>query len=302
MKTKSYYIFTDCDLDGAGSYMMFGWLVGMTNIPYTVCRVNDLEKKIKGWLTRNSLEDYDEVLFFDLDVGTDGIRDLIDHPNVTVVDHHTTNIESPTKYIKAKMVVEEATSTCKLLYDRVPGKENLTKPQKLFMLLVDDYDSYELKSDLSVKLNDVFWSYQGDRVQKLLRDYPTGFTGFNKFHENVLFLKEKDIHTIKQTSDVYVGEIDTGKSVYRVASVVCNKYINEVADYVAELTGADASIVVNPGSSKVSFRKRNKESDISMVKLASILTDESGGHEGAAGGMLCDKFLRFTKRLALFTR
>ena len=34
-----------------------------------------------------------------------------------------------------------------------------------------------------------------------------------------------------------------------------------------------------------------------MAKLANIITDESGGHDAAAGGLICDKFLEFTKQL-----
>jgi oligoribonuclease NrnB/cAMP/cGMP phosphodiesterase (DHH superfamily) len=304
MASKDYYIFTDCDLDGAGSYIVFGWLSGMTDIPYMVCRVNDLEKKLKGWLKTHKFSDYKKVYFFDLDVSTEGIKKLIDHDNVIVIDHHESNIESDVVFNKANMIVEDTTSTCKLIYknfkDNKLSKE-LTKEQKLFIYMVDDYDSYTLKLEESKKLNDVFWSYQGNRVEKLERDFSTGFTGFNRFHENTLIIKEKDLAKMKLECEMFTGEIKTKKATYKVGSIIGNKYINELADYVSETTGSDVALVVNPSSGKVSFRKRNDEVELSMVKLADMVTDDSGGHDAAAGGMICDKFLEFTKRLSPFT-
>ena len=169
MEPEDYYIFTDCDLDGAGSYMTFSWVTGMTGVPYMVCRVNDLEKKLKGWLKTHKFSDYKKVYFFDLDVSTEGIKKIIDHKNVVVIDHHESNIESEVVFNNATLIVEDTTSTCKLIYknfkDNKLAKE-LTKEQKLFIYLVDDYDSYTLKLEESKKLNDVFWSYQGNRVEK----------------------------------------------------------------------------------------------------------------------------------------
>lgn len=298
MSHRDYYIFTDCDLDGAGSYTVFSWLTGISDIPYMVCRVNDLEKKIKGWLETHTFEQYKKVYFFDLDVSKDSIRDLIDKPNVVVIDHHESNIESDVKFSHASMVVEDTTSTCKLIYQKFKSKgKELTKEQKLFVFMVDDYDSYNLKLPASKQLNDIFWCYQGDRLQKLNRDFPTGFTGFNRFHENTLIIKEKDLSKIKAEAQIFTGEIKTSKNVYTVASIMGNKYINELADYVVERTGSDVALVVNTSSGKVSFRKRSDDVDISMAKLADIITDESGGHDAAAGGLICDKFLEFTKQL-----
>jgi len=299
MTDKGYFVFTDCDLDGAGSYIVFNWLAKQADIPYMVCRVNDLEKKLVGWLKHNKFEDYSRVYFFDLDVSTDAIRDLIDKPNVVVVDHHESNIESDVKFEHAHLVVEDTTSTCKLLYKTFKDKApELTKEQKLFIYLVDDYDSYTLRLPQSKQLNDIFWSYQGNRVEKLQRDFPAGFTGFNKFHENTLIIKEKDIAKIKSESEMFVGEITTKKNTYKVGSIIGTKYINELADYVSETTNSDVALVVNTSSGKVSFRKRNDEVDLSMVKLASMVTEESGGHDAAAGGLICDKFMEFTKRLS----
>ena len=295
------FIFTDCDLDGAGSYMTYKWLHGNVDIPYCVTRVNDLYSQVKAFSDRGNFDKYDRVLFFDFDVSSPELHELLDRENVTIIDHHESNIDDTTvSYSKATSIIEPAGSTCKLVYKNFNGNETLTNEQKLFVYLVNDYDSYELKRVESKQLNDVFWSYKGDRLSKLARDFPLGFAGFNTYHNNMLIIKQKDIAEIKKTHDVYVGEIDTGKNKYTVSSIVVDRHINDMADYILDKTGTDAGMVVNLKTSKVSFRKRDKDCSLSMVKLASILTDESGGHESAAGGLLCDKFLDFTKRLQVY--
>lgn len=295
------YIFTDCDLDGAGSFMTYKWLNPDKQLSYTVTRVNDLYKQVEHFANSGGFDKHTRVLFFDFDVSDKNLHRLIDRDNVTVIDHHESNIESGVVYSKAKCIIENSTSTCKLVYKNFSGHEKLSQSKKLFVYLVDDYDSYNLKRPESKQLNDVFWSYKGDRLSKLSRDFSNdGFVGFNTFHTNMLILKQKDIEELKNTSEVYVGEIVTGKNKYSVSSIVCDRHINDMADYLIDKTGTDAAIVVNPKTSKVSFRKRDKDCTLSMVKLASVLTDESGGHEAAAGGLICDKFLNFTKKLQLY--
>ena len=297
--TSKQYIFTDCDLDGAGAYLTYRWVTGISDIPYTVCRVNELYAKVKNFLRDNKFEDYDRVLFFDLDTSNTKLRDLIDKPNVTIVDHHTSNDTTSVKYQHAEVIVKPSTSTCRLIYTDI-NTSQLTPEQKLFIALVDDYDSYALKVPMSKQLNTVFWSYQGDRLQKLYRDFPKGFTGFNKFHNNIITIKSKELANTLKELELYVGDISTTKHSYNIVSTVATSFINDVADYIINKTGADVGIVVNTKSNKVSFRRKVGNDMPSMVKLAAMLTDDSGGHDAASGGMLCDKFLSFTKTLNPF--
>ena len=295
------HIFTDCDLDGAGSYLVYSWLSRQTNIPYTVCRVNDLYNKLKAFVKKRPISSYDMVYFFDLDTSDERIREMIDLPNVTIVDHHESN--DIHKYTQAKLYVTPATSTCKLLYTNESLYEHpvlLSPAQRLLIALVDDYDSYELKSPWSKQLNTVFWSYQGDRVQKLARDFPNGFTGFNKFKKNIIDIKARELKEVVDNLEIFTRKLKTNNREYLVASTVATTFINEVADHIADRTDAHVSIVVNTKSNKVSFRRRKGLDTLSMVKLASTLTDESGGHDAASGGILCEKFLTFTKTLEPF--
>jgi oligoribonuclease NrnB/cAMP/cGMP phosphodiesterase (DHH superfamily) len=296
MTDSKQYIFTDCDLDGAGAYLTYRWVTGINDIPYTVCRVNDLYTRLKNFTKTKKIEDYDRVLFFDLDTSDERIRDIIDLPNVTIVDHHISNDTETVKYSHANLIVKDSTSTCRLIYTEL-NDTNLTDAQKLFIALVNDYDSYTLRVPTSKELNTVFWSYQGDRVQKLVRDFPDGFTGFSKFHNNIITIKKKELINLLKSLEIYSGEVKTKKHNFTVASAVATSFINDVADYIVDVASADVGIVVNTKSNKVSFRRRTDNDSVSMVKLAGMLTDESGGHDAASGGMLCDKFLAFTKTL-----
>ena len=295
---KKYHIFTDADLDGSGSYLTFCWLVGLDNISYTVTTVNKLEKTLTNWVKTQSFDDYDNVYFFDLDTDNAAIASIIDRSNVYIFDHHKTN-ENSAQYKNAKLFIDpEAGSTCKLIYKLLSkGLETeLSVPKKLLVSLVNDYDSYTLKSPLSKKLNTVFWNYQGDRLQKFVRDFKDGFTEFNKFHLNVIKRSQDEFNNLISGLEIFNGDVQTSKGAVKVSGAIATSHINDIADYVGDQTNCDAVFVVNTKSSKVSFRA-NKDNSVSAITLAESMTDECGGHEGAAGGILCDKFMGICKTL-----
>lgn len=299
--SSKYYIFTDCDLDGTGSYLVFEWMTGATNVPYSVVTVNRLLGEVKGWLKKNSFDQYKRVYFFDLDTNNEELASLIDHKNVVIFDHHDTN-DGTVEYKHAKRYIDpNAGSTCRLLYDTLKDiklSKALTLEQKSLMVLINDYDSYELKSPISKKLNTVFWNYQGDRLQKFRRDFLTGWQGgFNKFQQNAVILSEKRLAKLKSESEIYIGESNVDGKVRKVASTMASSHINDMADWVSEQTGCDIAMVVNTKTGKVSFRRRSGASDFSIVTFAETVTDECGGHEAAAGGKLCSKFLEYSKTL-----
>ena len=68
---------------------------------------------------------------------------------------------------------------------------------------------------------------------------------------------------------------------------------HDIFDYILKQTGADIGFVVNLETHKVSLR-RSKDPDIHLGNLAKSLLD-GGGHEYAAGGLLNDKFMQFSK-------
>jgi nanoRNase/pAp phosphatase (c-di-AMP/oligoRNAs hydrolase) len=291
---KNIFIFTDCDLDGAGSYLMFKWFIS-DDIPYKIVRVNDFGAVFKNWYEKYQNK-YDMIYILDLDVSQECLE-LVDKKNVTVIDHHKTHVENKHKYKHATAVVQEAPSCTKLLYGIFSKKYKvkLTDEQKLMVLYINDYDCYELKFPQSYNLNILYWNYQGDRLDKFLNDFGKGFQGFNDQQQNIILYNKNKFKSIINKLAVHVASnVPIGKLKYKLVSVFADSYVNEVADHIIKNYKADIGFVVNLKSKKVSLRK-SKTCEVDLGKLATKLFNAGGGHEYAAGGMINEQFLNLTK-------
>lgn len=291
------HVFTDCDLDGAATYLLYTWLTG-TQPSVTVCRVNDLEKSVDTWLQKHKFTDYDRVYFFDLDTSiSDSLIKKIDHENVHIYDHHLTHTRNIEKYESAKINVREFTSCVRLLYRHradFTDQDLLDEYQKVLILMVDDYDCYELQLPNAYELNCLFWNYTGDRLAKFNQDFKLGFKGFTPSQQNIINFHFKKLNNVKNSLQIFTATLPIKQSQYKFVSTFADTCINEVADYIIDEYDADVGLVVNTKTKKVSFRK-NKQCDIDLSKLSQTMCDEAGGHEFAAGGILCEKFMNITK-------
>lgn len=295
MKHGKIHIFTDCDLDGAMSYLVYTWFHG--SAPVTICRVNDLLNTYKTWLNTHDPDEYSAIYFLDLDTSLNNeLIKLIDRENVTIIDHHTSHVENINKYKKANQLVQEYTSACRLIYKIFTDTTDvkLTDAQKLLILLVDDYDSYKLEIPNSYELNTLFWNYTGDRLKKFISEFSTGFTGFNEQQQNAINFHKKKLHNIKTSLNVFETKLPIKSNNYKVVSTFATTCINDVADHIIKTYEADIGLVINTNSNKVSFRK-SKECEVDLAKLSQTMCEEGGGHSFAAGGMLCDRFMEISK-------
>lgn len=291
---EKYFIFTDCDLDGAGSYLMWKWFTGKEPDRIAV-RVNDFESKYKYWLSQGNLNKYDRVFILDLDVSRVNCLELVDNEKVTIIDHHQTHVENMHAYKHAKTHIKQDTSCTKIVYNmfRKSGRD-LPHEKKLLVAMIDDYDSYTLKIPESYHLNLLFWNYQGDRLEKFIKDFGSGFKPFTTEQQNIINFYVKKLENIKKDLAVHWAQIPIkGKGNFKFVSVFATECINEVADHIIKNYKADVGIVVNLNSNKVSLRKR-KECELRMGSLAEKLFDSGGGHDDAAGGMICERFLQFS--------
>ncbi len=291
---KKIYVFTDCDLDGAGSYLMFKWFVG-DYIPYKIVRVNDFGEVFKNWYPRNKGK-YDMIYILDLDVSQECLN-LVDQENITIIDHHKTHVDNKHKYKKAKHVIQEYPSCTKLLYNIFSKKykKTLTDEQKLMVLYINDYDCYELKHKNSYNLNVIYWNYQGDRLARFLDDFGNGFSGFSDDQKRTIQYKNDKFNSIQKNLDVHIAnKVPIGEYKLKLVSVFADSFINEVADHIIQNYKADIGFVVNLKSKKVSMRK-SKKCDVDLGHLAQKLFEAGGGHEYAAGGIINEKFMTFTK-------
>lgn len=291
---EKYFIFTDCDLDGAGSYLMWKWFTGKEPDRIAV-RVNDFESKYKYWLSQGNLNKYDRVFILDLDVSRVDCLELVDNEKITIIDHHQTHVENMHAYKHAKTHIKQDTSCTKIVYNmfRKSGRD-LSHEKKLLVAMIDDYDSYTLKIPESYHLNLLFWNYQGDRLEKFLKDFGSGFKPFTTEQQNIINFYVKKLENIKNDLASHWAQIPIkGKGDFKFVSVFATECINEIADHIIKNYKADVGIVVNLNSNKVSLRRR-KGCELRMGSLAEKLFDSGGGHDDAAGGMICEKFLQFS--------
>lgn len=284
------------DLDGAISYALICWFKER-KIPVKALSQADLIVFWKANILPN-IKLFDRVYIFDLNVSKE--FSIFDHPNVTIVDHHSESIDSACNFTKAKAFCQKSTSTGMLLYKHLKTyKSNfLSDQQKLFLLMADDYDSYQFKVKFSKELNYLFWSYQGDRISKIYEEFKNGFTGFNQQQKNLIYFYKKRLKETIDSLTIYTGNYKIGQTTYTLGSTFADFAINDVADYVIKETNSDICAVVNLKTNRISFRK-SKNCAVKLNLLASILSN-GGGHEDSAGGILTDTFINLSKSLKLY--
>ena len=284
------HIITDADLDGAGSYLCLKYAYKQASISYTVTT----EKKFLTDIALFPFREYDLVIISDLNLKEDEIK-LADFKNVVIFDHHAEHTDLIGNYKNAKTFIKDYSSCTKLIYDTFKLDEKLNKNQKLLVKLIDDYDSYNLKIPFSKPLNQVFWTYTGDRVKKFEEDFGNGFFGFNNFHKNALKIVENKIDNFFKEEIIHRGNIKIGGNNYDVAGVMVSFSPNEIAERIIEKYNVDFVLMINLKGKSV-YMRRNKTCTLNMGKLAAKIID-GGGHEDAAGGSLNESVINITKLL-----
>lgn len=293
-------VFTDCDLDGLGAMAVFRWFNPGLQVEHQICSQSNFRNTFNRWNVKNKANTFDKIYVLDLDVSQANM-DIVDKSNFIIIDHHDTHVKNQQKYQNAKTLLKEYTSCCKLLYHIYKKKypdTQLTDPQKKLILLVDDYDSYELKLKDSYNLNVIVWNYVGDRAEQFHRDFGNGFNGFNKSHLNMIHLNNKQVSRIISELEVFKGELPIGGTKYKIYATVADKSLNEVAHHVINNNDCDICMVMNLRTKRVSFRK-NKERipDLDLGKLAQNVA-EGGGHKHSSGGKITDSVMTITKMLS----
>ena len=284
------HIITDADLDGAGSYLCLKQAYKDNTLTYSVTT----EKKFISDIAYFKFEDYDLVIISDLNLKESEIR-LCDLKNVIVIDHHAEHMQLIENYKNAKPIIKDYSSCTKLIYDTFKLENKLNKNQKLLVKLIDDYDSYTLNLPFSKPLNQVFWSYTGDRVSKFENDFKDGFFGFNQFQKNALKIIENKIERFFKEETIHKGNLKIGDKNYNVAGVVVTFSPNEIAERIISTYGVDFVIMINLTGKSV-YMRRSVDCSLNMGIVAAKLMD-GGGHADAAGGTLNDTVINITKLL-----
>ena len=292
---KKILICSDCDLDGSGSF----WLLTKVFQDYTIESLTTTVKKfrndITNWKISHNIEDYEMIIVCDLDVHVD--YEFIDYKNVAIIDHHKSHFENTHVYKNAGYNVKVYSSCIKLIYDTYKSKLNLTPEEKKLILLIDDYDSYELKTKISLMLNIVYWSYSGNRLERFLNDFKDGFKGFNQIHHNMVDIWKNKFKEFITNLQVFSTTLTIDNKQYTCCSTFGDFSINEIASYIFKKFNCDIVMIINQNNQRV-YVRRNKTCDADMSKFVmSVCDNEAGGHEAAAGCKLTEQVIELTKTM-----
>jgi oligoribonuclease NrnB/cAMP/cGMP phosphodiesterase (DHH superfamily) len=288
------FIFTDFDIDGCMSYLLFLWFNKGTHIPYITVNVNNFRKSFESWLRVSNPDRFDHIYILDIDTSQESL-DLVDRPNVVIIDHHDTHVANKDTYKHCKSFISHQSSCCRHIYQLLAKKSDvvLSDKQKHLMLLADDYDCYNLQLQHSHSLNVLFWNYQGDRLRKFINRFNSGFDGFTENEQSIIKFYNKKIDRVISDLKLFGAKLPISGIEYNFMSTFATECINDVAHYMIDQKGADVSIVINLNTNKVSYRK-NKSIDLNLSTIARKLND-GGGHKYAAGGVITPNFMNFSK-------
>lgn len=284
-------IYTDNDLDGAGSALVLKWYFEtIANVVVEETGESTLLSKLKS--KNGALDTFDKVFICDLALTEEHIPG-VDRENFVIFDHHVDHSKLKDNYKNARAVVKPYTSCTKLIYDTFLSKLSLTQKQVELINFIDQYDSYKIKDVEALKLNAIFYLYNNPKVNKFIESFNHGMRDFNILEKNSITLFFKKLKEQMNNAEVFEGKIKD----YKVVATFANYAINEVAHSLIAKHKADIGIVVNKDTKTVSFR-RSKTSEVDVSILARKFCN-GGGSVGAAGGALTEQFGNLTK---LFTR
>ncbi len=281
-------IFTDTDLDGAGSALLLNRLYkGHDVITVETTEATILNEFKSRW---NTLDHFDKIFVCDLCLNAEQ-AEAINRDNVVVIDHHELHVPHAVKYTKAKSIVTEYTSCTKLIADKFKTKLNLDKQLESLVTLIDQYDcwSFDFPNELEpARLNAIYYTYNKPKWEKFVNAFGDGLREYNLHEKNSIKLFFKKFAE-QLTNPKFVGTVKN----YKVISTFVTSHVNEVGHYLVNKYDADIAIMVNLDKHFVSFRKDTKcKADLSV--LATTLCEGGGSHK-LAGGKLTEKFMNFSK-------
>ncbi|MDD4110007.1 MAG: DHH family phosphoesterase [Clostridia bacterium] len=292
---KKIFCFTHYDLDGVITYLVTKWAHPGYKIDVMPLTGADIRYELQQWRLKHNFEDYEKVFFLDLDISEQ--KDIVDHENVIIIDHHKSHVDAM-KYEKAAPIVKEYSSACLLAY-RVFKKlynTEFSNEQKTLIIYGNDYDSYANELPESHMLNIIFWNTQKS-FDSFLENYSNGFRPFTKEQHAIIKIYENHLAETIKSLKVFQGiyaDVD-GECRVVVATSLDGQSPNDISDYLLKTYQADVSIIINTKTKHISFR-RPKNGTMRLNVFAKEYAD-GGGHEYSAGGTITDTFLNFTKTL-----
>lgn len=281
-------IFTDTDLDGAGSALLLNRLFqGHDVITVETTESTILNEFKSRWST---LDHFDKIFVCDLCLNEEQ-AESINRDNVVVIDHHDLHAQHVEKYTKAKSIVTDYTSCTKLIADKFKSKLNLDDRLTSLVNLIDQYDcwSFDFPNELEpARLNAIYYTYNKPKWEKFIASFKDGLREYNIHEKNSIKLFFKKFAE-QLTNPKFTGEVKG----YKIISTFVTSHVNEVGHYLVNKYDADIAIMVNLEQRFVSFRK-NPSCKANLSVLATTLCEGGGSHK-LAGGKLTEKFMNFSQ-------
>lgn len=283
-------IFTDSDLDGAGSALLLKEVFSGHDIIIVETTEYSILNEFKNrW---NTLDHFDKIFVCDLSLNEEQAV-AINRSNVVVIDHHETHSKFADKYTKAKGIVTPYPSCTKLIFDKFKSKLDVTPAKEALVDLINQYDSWSFDFPREMdpaRLNAIYYGYNKPKAEKFIESFKNGLRDYTAQEKGAIKLHFKRF--VEQLENPkFAGMIKD----FKVVSTFITAQVNEVANYMLDKYDADVAIMVNLDLKVVSFRKK-KGIQLNLGKLAEKLCDGGGAHN-LAGGKLTDTFAAFTKKL-----
>lgn len=280
---KKVFLWTNSDLDGVGTAVLLGNM--FPEFDYKACFFGDFERQWDEWYEDNFSE-YDKIFVVGMVLDQKLINKLDDYPVIFVSDRG-----DKFNVFDSTIINEECTSCTKLLYKRFKDKVEFPTKLKKFFAYIDDYNSYELKTEEAKYINAIYRKTWGGKFDKFVKRFWNGFDGFTESEITRADQFFDDLQKELETLDLYKGKFKD----YEVISTFSKFSANEIAGELMKTYKADAYIIINPDTKFVSFRK-SKGSEVDIAYMSEYLCDGGGG-EWASGGQLTEKFLKFSEKL-----
>lgn len=296
-------IFTRYNIDGAGCYAVLKWLFGTTS--KSINLIQSTEKKFReqyiNWLKTTDVAEQ-TVIVADLAVEEEN-RDILDTgPNIIIFSHNAKLTDWSHLYTKSTVIAEKTPSCTSLVYRKLRDRSSytLTAQEKYLILLIDDYDSYQLQLPESQGLNIIYESLSYNRAMNFRALYEKGFVPFNKQQQLLIAGHYKMVDDVIKRLEIYTRVVPLCNKEYRIFTCEAQYGVNEVASYLIKTCKADIAIVSNTRTGFASFR-RAVDCDCDLEELAKALC-EGSGRSNIAFGPLTIVLLDFLQTFKLYDR
>lgn len=289
---SNIFLFTDHDLDGAGCYFLLRTLLGK-KFEY---KQTSEKNFINDFDNLKNKENYKKIYIFDLAIFKDYHKDF-DLENVVYAHHRNLDEQKNIVTSNLKNESQEYSSCTKLLYTKLKDKLKtpLTEEQKKLILLIDDYDSYALKSPNSLKLNYLYWTLKYNKAEEFYNQFSEGFKGFTAYQQKIISDCEAKFNEIYKNLKIFKGILKVKGRDISVCSTFNSFAPSEICNRIVNDFNCDIVINVNLNNNYLNIRK-SPSCDVHLGKFAEKLFD-GGGDNKIAGGHLNQNFLNISKLL-----